>query len=150
MEFSRTVLTWFKSYIVGRAQRVVSRACNQSDWLDTNLGVPQGSVLGPLLFSLYINDLSDILNSTYSTKSTKTINHILYADDLQIYIQTTRDELVENITRLGVAAHAVSVWAEDSGHRLKVGKTKAIIFGCDFITLGTVKTYNFLALGWRT
>ena len=39
---------------------------------------------------------------------------------------------MENITRLGVAAHAVSAWPEDSGLRLNVGKTKAIIFGCDY------------------
>ena len=132
MGFSRAALVWIKSYIVGRAQRVVSRTGGQSDWLNTNLGVPQISVLGPL----YINDLSDVLNSPPTNSPTNcnniTINRILYADDLQIYIQTTRDGTTENITQLEAAAHRVSTWAETSGFRRNAGKTKAIIFGSDY------------------
>ena len=60
--------------MVGRSQRVVSRS-GESEYLETNLGVPQGSVLGLLLFSIYINDLQ-------SHRNLEGIRYILYADDL--------------------------------------------------------------------
>ena len=47
MGFSKSVVLWVKSYITGRNQSVVTKLEGKSDWLTTNLGVPQGSVLGP-------------------------------------------------------------------------------------------------------
>ena len=84
MGFSRAALLWIKSYIVDRTQKVVSKANGESDWHTTNLGVPQGSVLGPLLFSFYINDLRDIFVTFNSSegKSLDSVKHLLYADDL--------------------------------------------------------------------
>ena len=69
MGFSRGLVLWIKSYITGRNQKVITKQNGDPDRLTTNLGVPQGSVLGLLLFSLYINDLQYIFldfNPIYS------------------------------------------------------------------------------------
>ena len=58
-------------------------------------------MLGPLLFCLYINDVQYLFDGT-------DVKHILYADDLQIYIQTSYDQLEDAMTRLSIAAIAVS------------------------------------------
>ena len=116
------MLLWIKSYLEGRTQIVNSKNNGNSDWLETNLGVPQDSVLGPLLFSLYVNDLQDTLNG-------RTVKHIFYADDIQIYTHFTIDKIHEGIARLSEAARLVSGWAERSALHLNTGKTKAIFFG---------------------
>ena len=55
-------LLWIKTYLQGRTQMVISNKNGNSEWMETNLGVPQGSVLGLMLFSLYVNDLQDALD----------------------------------------------------------------------------------------
>ena len=88
--------------------------------LETNLGVPQGSVLGPLLFCLYVNDLQDILGLT-------TVKHIIYADDLEIYGHTTKNKILEGIVQLTDVAKLVSDWA-GGWPSPQARKTKAILF----------------------
>ena len=68
---------WFKSYLTNR-QQFVSINGNNSNQLDMAYGVPQGSVLGPLLFLIYINDLHKAIK--YST-----VRH--YADDTNLLIK---------------------------------------------------------------
>ena len=87
------------------------------------MGVPQSSVLGPLLFCIYVNDLREILDE-------RTIKHIFYADDLQINLHSTKDKILEGILRLSDAAQMVSEWAGNLSLRLNAGKTEAIVFGC--------------------
>ena len=67
------LLTWFKSYLSNRKQRVINEGF-KSNCEDTLAGVPQGSVLGPYLFLLYINDIVRDLNC----------NIRLFADDTSL------------------------------------------------------------------
>ena len=54
---------WIENWLVNREQRVMVNESN-SDWADVLSGVPQGSILGPLLFTIYINDLENNLNNS--------------------------------------------------------------------------------------
>ena len=60
--FFRMAVLWLKSYLQGRTQMVSIKNSGNSDWLETNLGVPQGSALSPLLFCLHVNDLLNVLD----------------------------------------------------------------------------------------
>ena len=73
------VLDWFSSYLSERKQ-YVSVNGHISDYLDITCGVPQGSVLGPLLFLIYINDLPNV---------SKFLSFYLSADDTNIYFEAT-------------------------------------------------------------
>src|SRR5436190_23191810 len=73
--FSDIALSWMGSYLSGRRQ-CVTHNNNTSEWKPVTCGVPQGSILGPLLFTIYVNDISKVLKYT---------NFHCYTDDLQIY-----------------------------------------------------------------
>lgn len=101
---------------------VIFQNNGSSYYVETNLGVPQGSVLGPRLSCLYVNYLPDIFNG-------HDLKHIFCSDDLQIYLDTTKNGFLDGISRLTSAAQMVAEWAERSGLRLNAAKTKAIFFG---------------------
>jgi len=84
--FNGTVIRWFTSYLSGRAQRV-NTAGSTSPSTTLSCGVPQGSVLGPILFVLYTADLMSIV------KRHQLLPHA-YADDVQIYGSCTSSEVV--------------------------------------------------------
>jgi len=90
------LLTWIKDYLTNRYQRVTCDG-GTSLWLPVTSGVPQGSILGPLLFLLYINDLPDVLSAeTYCA---------IFADDTKIYRQISNPhdalQLQSDIDKLG-------------------------------------------------
>jgi len=69
-----SMLNWFSSFLTTRRQRIVINGC-VSDLSPVSSGVPQGSILGPILFILYINDLPSVVGSTMR----------IFADDVALY-----------------------------------------------------------------
>ena len=113
---SGMVLAWFKSYLCGRHQKIkIDKSFSDSSLLEH--GVPQGSVLGPLLFSLYTAPLSTIISS-YG------LSHHLYADDTQIYISLTVDTATESLKMLRSCITGVSAWMAQSKLKLNPSKTE--------------------------
>ena len=122
--FSKSALGWIASYLSGRQQAVKEKDGTTSSYRYLNTGVPQGSVLGPLLFCLYVNDISLYLDPG--------ISRILYADDLQIYAQCHLNDLDLLIEKMRNNADRISSWAAANHLRLNVGKTKAMVCGSSY------------------
>ena len=81
-------------------------------------GVPQGSILGPLLFIIYINDLSKYLTET---------NTSLYADDTAIYCSGT--SFVDIVLSLRIDLDSVNEWLQANKLTLNLSRTKYIFIG---------------------
>lgn len=115
---SPSVVDWFRSYLSGRRQRVRIED-NFSSWCDTCVGVPQGGVLSPLLFAIYINSVSNHLISSYH----------LYADDLQLYTQAPVEELPLACTKVNNDLLSITNWSKSYGLQINPTKTQVIIVG---------------------
>lgn len=90
------LLEWLNNFLLGRKQRVVINGY-ESNWLEVTSGVPQGSILGPLIFLMYINDLPSCVNS----------NVELFADDSVLHRQiSTSNDCIQFQESLG----QVSEW----------------------------------------
>jgi hypothetical protein len=108
------LLSWIKSYLTNRKQRVVIDG-NTSDWKDAEAGVPQGSVLGPLLFLVYINDITDNIQSTC----------FLYANDTSL-LEIVEDPQLTS-TKLNSDLTNISKWTRDWLVTINPSKTEALI-----------------------
>ena len=108
-------LAWFKNYLSDRKQRVVLPS-TVSNWTLLRAGVPQGSILGPLLFLLYINDIVTDIGS-----------HIrLFADDTSLFIIV--DNPITAANCLNTDLNKISRWAETWLVTFNPTKTEALLF----------------------
>ena len=109
-----TLLQWLASYLSNRKQRVViPGAC--SEWVAITTGVPQGSILGLLLFLIYINDIIDAIYS-----------HIrLFADETSLYM--TVDEPCVAAMQLNSDLANIHTWAEKWLFKFNPAKLEAIV-----------------------
>ena len=118
MNFSAEVISWFKSYLSNRTFCVKVDTA-YSDPADLKCGVPQGSILGPLLFLLYINDLP---------QAVKNCDIRLYADDTCISFMHKIVKTIEN--ELNKDFNSLCDWFVDNKLSIHFGedKTKTILF----------------------
>ena len=128
-------LSFIKSYLTGRSQYVEINGCI-SDTSGVNIGVPQGSVLGPLLFNLFIND---IINAFPCKK-------IFYADDGVLYVTAgSMDDCVELIKEV---IRNLSTWLLKNKLIPNTEKTKLMLFTPRHVDLYPNIDFNGTILEW--
>ena len=116
------VLEWFRSYVYGRVQRInIDGRFSPPHHLTT--GVPQGSVLGPLLFSLYVQPLGGIIRE-------HSIQFHYYADNLQLYAHfgLNKSSLESTIFRMQDCICNVQSWFSNNKLKMNPDKTLFIAF----------------------
>ena len=108
---SNISLNWYKDFLSQRQQRVVINGV-ASDWLTVTPGVPQGSLLGPLLFSIYVNDMPSVVRSAVLN---------MYADDTTVY---TTDKCPTHVAQC--LTNHLSTWCQANHLRINPAKTMAM------------------------
>ena len=109
-------LRWFESYSFHRKQYVQYKQA-QSSYYTVKCGIPQGSILGPLLFILYVNDLPN---------ASKILNFILFADDTNVFI--SHKDPIAMISILNTELDKVSNWLRANKLIINIKKTHNMIF----------------------
>jgi len=111
-----TALEWFRSYLTGRSH-LVTYLKARSDLAPILFGVPQGSILGPLLFLIYINDINNC---------TDKLLFYLFADDTTVFI-TSNSEL-DLYTQMNSELLHLTTWFNANSQSLNTKKTNYIVF----------------------
>ena len=120
---SGLALRWFKSYLTGWSSRVNIAGELSDPWV-ADFGVPQGSVLGPILFSLYITPISDIINK-------HGLQYICYADDIQLYSSfdpRSFENMNDTLNLISLCISEINTWMSSNYLQLNNNKTEFIAF----------------------
>ena len=129
---NRHLIKWITSFLTNRQQKVVLEG-QSSSYLSVDSGVPQGTVLGPLLFLLYINDLPENLTSTPR----------LFADDCLLYRTISSDK---DAADLQMDLDELTKWQEMWQMRFNASKCYVMHMS----TARTTKSYNYKQIPIRT
>ena len=116
----RLPLKWIKSHLSNRHQKVKIDN-NLYNVLPIMYGVPQGSVLGPLLFSMYIYPLTDVIDDH------KLFYHG-YADDTELYCSFPSDQIDTLLDKISTSTDDINLWM--SANKLKMNNEKTDILVC--------------------
>ena len=118
-----SVREWFASYLSSRTQ-FVQIECSRSSIRELNCGVPQGSVLGPLLYVLYTSPVADIIKR-------HNLMYHFYADDTQLYVsfKLGSDDLLSSAkSSVEICVQEINNWMIFNGLKLNEDKTEFLLF----------------------
>lgn len=121
---SQTARDWFKSYLSARTQQVKLQrpdgSCLRSNCTLVDRGVPQGSILGPLLFILYTSDITNCFSYC---------RYHLYADDVQLYLSFFPNDTVAALAQINDDLNRLAEWSRNHSLVLNPTKSKFMIIG---------------------
>jgi hypothetical protein len=115
-----TAIQWFRSYMTGRSQ-YVRRGSVKSSIVRLVCGVPQGSMLGPVLFVLYTADLIRLIER-------HSLHPHLYADDTHVYGSCSPADVCHLQSRVSSCVDDIASWMQCN--RLKLNTDKTEVLGC--------------------
>ena len=117
--FQNDTCEWIHSYLSNRSQQVLCGNVS-SDWIHIENGVPQGSILGPLLFTILVSDMRwHIWDGSYHQ----------YADDTDLLLETSVDNINVTIGKANNVLEKISTYCNDNFLNLNAGKTKFMFIG---------------------
>ena len=119
-EINDTCLEWFKNYVSNRKQCIVYDVYNnikKSAFLDILCGVPQRSILGPLLFLIYVNDLY---------KCSEKLNPVMFADDTNLFLSGIN--VIDIFFYINCELNEISLWFNANILSLNLAKAKYFLF----------------------
>ena len=143
-----SIIEWARSYLFESQQRVLANDV-LSEFKHVTQGVPQGSVLGPLFYIIYANDLSTLFEHC---------KFALYADDTVLY--SACDKFEDSVSNLQRDITLLTSWCAVNGLTVNTSKSKVMVFGskstvsklppfeilCNHIPLLRVTSYNYLGV----
>ena len=118
---SGTALSFIQSYLTDRKQ-FVKLGQHKSTETKLEVGVPQGSVLGPLLFAVYCSPVADVIAS-------HGVRHHQYSDDTQLHLAMRADNTAAGLSILATCTADVKLWFMQNGLQLNPDKSEALIMG---------------------
>ena len=124
-----------KSYFQNRMHKVVIGG-SMSDAKSSSHGVPQGSVFGPVAFSLYVAPLYDIICK-------HNLKGMMYADDTQVYVLVKKGHQGEAILQIQACMTDIKNWSVKNGLKLNEEKTEVIHFRSKFRQSESIDTISF-------
>ena len=125
-----------RSYLTDRKQRVVVGE-SYSEFLENDIGVPQGSILAPFLFNLYIDDL---------VRNVRGCKSILYADDAVLYVSDS--SLPAAIDKIAIAIQGLERWLCSNALVANEDKTKLMLFYPKIPSAFPAVTFNGIQIEW--
>ena len=118
------VLEWFRSYLTDRSQQVIIGS-DRSRSMDVHYGVPQGSCLGPFLFSIYTSQIFDIVSDHLP-------NMHCFADDTQLYLSFRPDDQTSQdaaVAAMEACIRDVRLWMLQDKLKINDAKTEFLLIG---------------------